>query len=160
MVKKKNVILSGISIRKMPKDILNSRDFSSEFSFSASRSSGPGGQHVNKVSTKVELRFDVMKSSLLTPEEKELIYEKLSNKINQEGELILVSQRSRTQLKNKEKVIEKFYELLAGALTPRKKRKTTKPSPEAKEKRLEEKRAQAEKKRRRTRDEGRGTKDE
>ncbi|MBC8314678.1 MAG: aminoacyl-tRNA hydrolase [Bacteroidales bacterium] len=133
----------------MPIDILNSRDFSSEFSFSASRSSGPGGQHVNKVSTKVELRFDVKKSLLLTPEEKELILEKLVNKINQEGELVLVSQRSRTQLKNKEKVIEKFYELLTGALTPRKKRKPTKLSPEAKEKRLEEKRAQAEKKERR-----------
>lgn len=130
-------------------DIIRDRDFSSEFSFSASRSSGPGGQHVNKVSTKVELRFDVMKSSLLTPEEKELIREKLSNKINQEGELVLVSQRSRTQLKNREKVIEKFYELLTGALTPPKKRKPTKPSPEAKEKRLEEKRAQAEKKDRR-----------
>ncbi len=130
-------------------DILNSRDFSSEFSFSASRSSGPGGQHVNKVNTKVELRFDVMNSSLLTPDEKELILEKLSNKINQEGELVLVYQRSRSQVKNKERVIEKFYELLTGALTPQKKRRPTKPSQAVKEKRLEEKRAQAEKKDRR-----------
>ena len=133
----------------MPADILNNRDFVPELNFSASRSSGPGGQHVNKVSTKVELRFDVMNSSLLTPEEKELILEKLSNRINQEGELVLVSQRSRSQLKNKEKVVEKFYEFLTKALTPQKKRKPTKPSPAMKEKRLEEKRAQAEKKDRR-----------
>ncbi len=141
-------------------DILDNRDFLPELNFSASRSSGPGGQHVNKVSTKVELRFHVKNSSLLTPEEKELILEKLSNRINQEGELVLVSQRSRTQLKNKEKVVEKFYELLTDALTPRKKRKPTKPSPQAKEKRLEEKREQAEKKDRRKKDEGQGTKDE
>ncbi|MBL7138433.1 MAG: aminoacyl-tRNA hydrolase [Bacteroidales bacterium] len=136
----------------MPADILNDRDFTPEFTFSASRSSGPGGQHVNKVSTKVELRFQVMTSLLLTIEEKELILEKLAKKINQDGELILVSQSERTQLKNREKVTEKFYELLKKALTPRKRRKPTKPPPEAKEKRLEEKRLQAEKKRRRTRD--------
>ena len=133
----------------MPIDILNSRDFLPELTFSASRSSGPGGQHVNKVNTKVELRFDVMNSSLLTSEEKELLQEKLSNRINQEGELVLVYQRSRSQVKNKEKVIEKFYELLTNAFTPKKKRKATKPSLAMKEKRLEEKRAQAEKKDRR-----------
>ena len=138
-------------------NILNNRDFSSEFSFSASRSSGPGGQHVNKVSTKVELRFHVMNSTLLTLEEKDLIMEKLAKKINQEGELILVSQSERTQLKNKEKVTDKFHELIIRALTPRKKRKPTKPSPETKEKRLEEKRLQAEKKGRRKKDEGRET---
>jgi len=133
----------------MSMDIINDRDFMPELHFAASRSSGPGGQHVNKVSTKVELRFDVMNSSLLSPEEKELILEKLSNRINQEGELVLVYQRSRSQAKNKERVIEKFYELLINALTPRKKRKPTKPSPVSKEKRLEEKRLQAEKKDRR-----------
>ncbi len=125
------------------------RDFSPEFIFAASRSSGPGGQHVNKVSTKVELRFHVMNSALLSPEEKELIMEKLAGRINAAGELVLTSQSERTQLKNKEKVIEKFHSLLVRALTPRKKRKPTTPSAEAKEKRLEEKRLQAERKRRR-----------
>jgi ribosome-associated protein len=129
--------------------INNDRDFSSEFHFSASRSSGPGGQNVNKVNTKVELRFNIASSSLLSDEEKELLMEKLAKKINSEGELILVSQTGRSQLKNKEKAIEKFYSLLTRALTPRKKRKPTKPSQASKEERLESKRKQAEKKERR-----------
>jgi ribosome-associated protein len=135
----------------MSSEILKYRDFSPEFTFTASRSGGPGGQHVNKVSTKVELRFDVIQSNLLTEEEKEIIQNKLFSKINSEGELILVSQSERTQLMNKEKVIEKFYLLLIKALTPVKKRKPTKPSKAAKEKRLEEKRMLAEKKERRSR---------
>jgi len=129
--------------------MLNDRDFSSELHFSASRSSGPGGQNVNKVSTKVELRFHVTSSTLLSDDEKILLIEKLVKKINSEGELILVSQTERSQMKNKEKVIEKFYSLLTRALTPRKKRKPTKPSQASKEERLEEKRKQAEKKERR-----------
>lgn len=135
----------------MPQDLIRGRDFLPELTFSASRSSGPGGQHINKVSTKVELRFHVMNSSLLTWEEKELILEKLAKRINQEGELVLVSQTERTQGKNRERVTGKFYELLIKAMTPRKERKPTKPSAAAKEKRLEEKRLQAEKKERRKR---------
>jgi len=133
----------------MLKESLCSRNFDPELSFSASRSSGPGGQHVNKVSTKMELRFHVITSLLLSQEEKDLIVEKLAKRINQEGELVLVSQSERTQLQNKVRVIEKFYDLLAKALTPRKKRKPTRPTAAAKEKRLEEKRLQAEKKGRR-----------
>lgn len=130
-------------------DILSGRDFSREFLFSASRSSGPGGQNVNKVSTKVELRFDVPHSILLTEEEKEILLIRLQKKINSEGFLIIVSQSERTQLKNKEKTVEKFYALLKKSLTPKKKRKPTKPNAAAKEKRLEEKRINAEKKVRR-----------
>jgi ribosome-associated protein len=130
-------------------DILNNRNFLPELRFTASRSSGPGGQHVNKVSTKVELRFHVMNSSLLSEEEKVMISEKLAKRINQEGELVLVSQSERSQLRNKERVVEKFHDVLIKALTPKKKRKATKPSPEAIEKRLEEKRMQGEKKVRR-----------
>ena len=133
----------------MDTELLKSRKFESEFTLTASRSSGPGGQHVNKVSTRMELRFHVGDSDLLSPEEKELVREKLATRINQEGELVLVSQSERTQLKNKEKVIEKFYSLLAKALTLRKKRKPTKPSAASKEKRLEQKRLVAEKKIRR-----------
>jgi ribosome-associated protein len=129
--------------------ILNERDFSSEVHFSASRSSGPGGQNVNKVNTKVELRFDIASSSLLSDQEKVLLMEKLAKKINSEGELILVSQTERSQLKNKEKAIEKFYSLLTRALSPRKKRKPTQPSQASKEERLETKRKLAEKKERR-----------
>ena len=130
-------------------DDLKDRDFSPEFVFTTSRSSGPGGQHVNKVSTRVELRFNLTQSQLLAETVKEIIHTKLAAKINSEGEIILVSQSERSQLMNKEKVIEKFYLLIIKALTPVKKRKPTKPSQAAIEKRLEEKRIIAEKKERR-----------
>lgn len=120
--------------------------FDSEIVFSASRSSGPGGQNVNKVSTKVELRFNIPNSNLLSDSEKEILLEKLKNKVNKEGDLILVSQEERSQIKNKEKVLQKFYELINEALTPPKKRKPTKPSKASKKKRLEEKKIIAEKK--------------
>ena len=119
------------------------RDFKPELVFSASRSSGPGGQNVNKVSSKVELRFHILNSSLLTQQEKGLLMEKLALRINKEGELVLVSQSERTQLRNKEAVIEKFYSLLRKALTPRKKRKPTRPGAAVKEERLENKRIKA-----------------
>jgi ribosome-associated protein len=128
---------------------MTDRDFSSELHFSASRSSGPGGQNVNKVSTKVELRFHVASSMLLTDAEKELLSEKLAARISASGELILVSQSERSQLKNKEKVTEKFYALIIKALTPRKRRKPTRPSLASKEERLETKRRNSEKKTRR-----------
>jgi ribosome-associated protein len=133
----------------MAMDVLSGRDFIREFILSASRSSGPGGQNVNKVSTKVELRFDVPHSMLLSEEEKEILLIRLQKKINSEGFLIIVSQSERTQLKNKEKTIERFYLLVTKALTPVKKRKPTRPSAAAKEKRLEEKKMKAEKKARR-----------
>jgi ribosome-associated protein len=128
---------------------MTDRDFSSELHFSASRSSGPGGQNVNKVSTKVELRFHVASSLLLTDAEKELLSEKLAARISASGELILVSQSERSQLKNREKVTEKFYALIIKALTPRKRRKPTRPSLASKEERLETKRRNSEKKTRR-----------
>ncbi len=120
-----------------------------ELAFVFSRSGGPGGQHVNKVNTKVELRFDVHASSLLDDELKKLILENLKNHINKEGVLIVVSQESRSQMKNKEKAIEKFYEIINKALQPKKIRKATKITKEAKEKRLKEKKELAEKKERR-----------
>jgi ribosome-associated protein len=101
---------------------------------------------VNKVNTKVELRFSITNSQLFTLEEKETLLLKLVNKINNDGELIIVSQTERSQFKNKEKTIEKFYALIEKALTPRKKRKPTKPSAAAKAKRLEAKRIKSEKK--------------
>lgn len=115
------------------------QDFSSEFAFIASRSSGKGGQNVNKVATKVELRFDVTNSALLTQEEKDKILLELANRINNDGILIIQSDRFRTQLANKKAVINKFYELLGDTLKAQKKRKPTRPSRASKENRLSEK---------------------
>ena len=121
-------------------------DFSTEIVFNTSRSSGSGGQNINKVETKVELRFDLNASVLLDDAEKVKIKEKLKNQINQENELLVVCQESRSQLKNKELALKKFKELLTSALTVMKKRKPTKPTLEKIEKRLKTKRVNAEKK--------------
>ncbi len=122
------------------------RDFSGELSYKASRSSGAGGQNVNKVSTKVELSFDVLNSSILKDEEKDLMMEKAVAKINTEGILKLVSQADRTQLGNKEIVKDKFLKLLVKIFTKKKKRIATKVSKAAKERRLDEKKIQSQKK--------------
>jgi ribosome-associated protein len=123
--------------------IVNIPDLSPEFTFQTSRSSGPGGQNVNKVNSKVELRFNIQDSSLLTDSQKEILLSKLASKINLEGTLIIVSQRDRSQLVNKEDAIRKTYELIETALRPVKKRKSTKPTRSSIEKRLNEKRIKA-----------------
>ncbi|TXK51963.1 aminoacyl-tRNA hydrolase [Pontibacter qinzhouensis] len=125
---------------------LSERDFSRELEFQVSRSGGAGGQHVNKVSTKVELRFLVANSALLTDDEKALVQEKLTNRITSDGYLQVVCQAERSQLQNKEACIRKFYELLQQALTKQKKRKATKPTHGSVKQRLESKRKQSDKK--------------
>jgi ribosome-associated protein len=124
----------------MKADELKERCFENEFVFSTSRSGGPGGQNVNKVSTKVELRFSLQSTLLLSENEKELLLRKLKNKINKEMELILVSQTERTQLMNKNAVVEKFYDLVSKALTIPARRRATKPTLTSKIKRLDNKR--------------------
>lgn len=121
-------------------------DFEKEFQFKTSRSSGPGGQNVNKVETKVELLFAVYSSEVLTEEEKEILAKKAANKIDQEGILHLTAQDKRSQIQNKELVVRKFYDLLRKAFEKKKIRKATKPSKTAIEKRLKAKKLQAEKK--------------
>ena len=125
---------------------LKERDFERELSFQASRSGGAGGQNVNKVATKVELRFHVENSEILTDEEKALILQKLSRRINNEGYLQVVCQDSRSQLQNKELCVERFYELLGQAFTKQKKRKPTKPTRASIRRRLESKQRHAQKK--------------
>jgi ribosome-associated protein len=118
---------------------LKLRNLEREFIYSTSRSTGPGGQNVNKVNTKVELRFDLKSTLLLSESEKEILFSKIKNKINSEGELVLVAQSERTQLLNKKNVTEKFYELISRLLTVPPKRKATEPTYSSKKKRLEEK---------------------
>ncbi len=126
------------------------RDFSKEFVFSTSRSSGAGGQHVNKVETKVELRFNILASKILSDKEKQTVLTKLKNQINIKNELIITSQSERSQLRNKQQVINKFYTLIKWALRKDKKRVPTKPTKAAIRRRLETKRKHSEKKSLRT----------
>ncbi len=121
-------------------------DFSSEWKFTMSRSSGKGGQNVNKLSTKVELHFDYSNSNLLTDEQKDLVANKLGGFINKEGILKIVSQEDRSQLLNKKNCIEKFYELLDKAFKKKKKRIPTKRIKKSKDKRLKAKKIHSEKK--------------
>ena len=122
------------------------KQLEAECSFSASRSSGPGGQNVNKVNTRVELRFSVEHSQIFSDDEKNLLFKKLKNRINSEGELILASEVERSQLRNRAKVTALFYELVEKVLTPPKKRFKTKPTLASRIKRVESKKQKYEKK--------------
>ena len=126
--------------------VKQNRNFSSEAKFSASKSSGPGGQNVNKVNTKVELRFCVPESMLLSDEEKQMVLEKLAHKINLEQELLVVSQSERSQLGNKEVAAKKLNFLIENALKKEKKRIATKVPKSVKWKRLKNKKILSEKK--------------
>ncbi len=120
--------------------------FSSEIFFKTARSGGSGGQNVNKVETQAEALWNVAESRFFTDEEKELIQEKLKNKINKDGFLAVKCSVTRSQLENKQIAQHKMEELVAKSLIKPKKRKPTKPSKAAKEKRLESKKKESLKK--------------
>jgi ribosome-associated protein len=111
-----------------------------ELEFTASRSGGPGGQNVNKVSSRITLRFDLDRTAALTPEQKQRVRKKLSSRISKQGVLQISSQRTRSQELNREDVVARFVELLGEALREEKARVKTKATRSSREERLKEKR--------------------
>jgi len=124
-------------------------DLLKECQFTTSRSGGPGGQHVNKVNTKVTLHWNVRLSSSLDEEQRSKIMEKLSKIINTDGEIVLSEHGSRSQLQNKNEVLDKLDKLLTKAFEVKKLRKKTNPSKASIRKRLDDKKKHGEKKRQR-----------
>ena len=118
---------------------MNKETIYKELHFKAVRSSGAGGQHVNKVSSKVELYFDLASSQAFTEKEKQLLLKNLSNRINKEGVLKIYSSESRSQHINKEKVVKRLFKIIEKGLIVPKKRRPTKMSRAQKIKRLDNK---------------------
>jgi len=120
-----------------------------EVAFVTSRSGGPGGQNVNKLETRVALRFDLAGSAALSEEQKARLRERIATRITKDGVLQVTSQRHRTQAANREAAVERFAELLRENLREEPPRKQTRPSRAAKARRLEAKRRQSNRKRER-----------
>ncbi|QEC78180.1 alternative ribosome rescue aminoacyl-tRNA hydrolase ArfB [Mucilaginibacter ginsenosidivorax] len=125
---------------------LNKADLQKEITYKTSRSGGKGGQNVNKVSSKVELLFDVAASALFNDDEKILLAGKLQNRLNKDGLVQVICDEERSQYLNKEKAVERLIALLGRALEVQKVRKPTKVSKAAKAARLDNKKKQSAKK--------------
>lgn len=114
-----------------------------ELEFAFTRSGGPGGQHANTSSTKVELRWDVLGSAALTDQQRDLVVRRLGNRINSDGVLVLQASEYRSQTRNREAVLARFRALLADALRVQTSRRPTKPTKAARRRRLDAKRRRA-----------------
>ena len=125
---------------------IKKRDFTKEIVFFASRSSGPGGQSVNKVNTRILLRFNIATSEILSNKEKATLLFKLKNQLTRSGDLIITAQTERSQVQNKKQALLKFQMLLEHLLIPDKVRIATRPSKVVKARRLEQKRRHSEQK--------------
>jgi ribosome-associated protein len=125
-----------------------------ELAFATSRSSGPGGQNINKVNTRVTLLWSMEESASLSEQQRELLRRRLSGRINRSGVLRVVSQRHRTQLANREAVVQRFGDLLREALTEAPERVAVEVPEQVNERRLEEKRRRGRLKRERAADLG------
>ena len=127
-------------------DYFSKDDLLRELTFKMSRSGGKGGQHVNKVSSKVELDLNIKDSTVFTDEQKVLLLGKLANKINSKGILQIITEEERNQFRNKQRGIAKLFELLIAALHQPKERKASKPKKSVTEERLKNKLLNAQKK--------------
>lgn len=125
---------------------MNAHDLIKELKFKAIRSSGAGGQHVNKVSSKIELTFDLKNSKELSGNQKEILLKKLTNRLTKDNILILFSDETRSQHRNKELAIKRFLEIITQGLKRQKIRRVTKPSKSSVRKKAENKKRQASKK--------------
>ncbi len=121
-------------------------DLEKEIEFATSKSSGKGGQHVNTTETRVEIRFNIPASSLLTEYQKDTLLSKLFSRLSSDGKLRMYSQKERSQAANKEDVLQRFYILISKALKPVKKRIATRPGRGVRESRIQDKKAVSQKK--------------
>ncbi|WP_370176041.1 alternative ribosome rescue aminoacyl-tRNA hydrolase ArfB [Leeuwenhoekiella palythoae] len=125
---------------------MNKEALLQECDFKAVRSSGPGGQHVNKTSTKVMLHWSLKDSNVFSEEEKERLFKRLKSKLTSDNQLVLSYDQSRSQHKNKDEVFKNLVRLLENGLLKPKRRKKTKPTLASKKRRLDSKKRNAEKK--------------
>jgi ribosome-associated protein len=121
-------------------------DLEKEIEFGTSKSSGKGGQHVNTTETRVEIRFNIPLSKLLTENQKEVLQIKLQSRLSSEGVIRMYSQKERSQAANKEDVLQRFYILIYKALKPVRKRIATRPGRAVRESRIQDKKAVSQKK--------------